>query len=114
MRNQLLTLTATTPAPTSSGPLGLDWGSIAFVFVVGLVVTVLITVAFAVGTRLLAVGAPDVIVPAGMEADDAGVTTPARTMPRPLVATIGAWLCYAVGMAAVAYGIYMIIPALHQ
>jgi hypothetical protein len=113
MGHQLLLHTASTPAPTV-GWLGLDWGSIAFVFVVGLVVTVLITSAFAVGTRLLAVGAPDAIVHAGMEADDPGVVTPARTEPRPVVATIGAWVCYAIGIVAVAYGLYMVIPAFHQ
>jgi hypothetical protein len=99
-------------APT--GWLGVDWGAIVVVFVVGIVATVVITGSYAFGTRLLAVGAPPVLVPPGSEADGPDVIELPRTTPRPAIATLGAWLCYAVGIVAAGYGIYLVIPLFHQ
>ncbi|GAB3394433.1 hypothetical protein GCM10027568_25050 [Humibacter soli] len=101
-------------APSPAGWLGVDWGSILLVFVAGMAVTVVITVSYAFGTRLLAVGAPDVVVPAGSEPDSPDAVQPPRTTQRPVVATIGAWLCFAVGIVAAAYGLYLVIPAFHS
>jgi hypothetical protein len=100
-------------APSTSW-LGVDWGAIGLVFVVGLIATLVVTGSFAVGTRLLAVGAPDVVVPPGGDADDPAAVTPPRTTPRPAPATVGAWACYAIGIAATLYGIYLVIPLFHQ
>lgn len=104
-------LTADT-APT--GWLGVDWGSIALVFVIALVVTVVIASAFAFGTRLLAIGAPDIVL-STPDADPDGPDALAlpRATPRPLAATVAAWVCFAIGIAATAYGIYLVIPLFH-
>jgi hypothetical protein len=114
MQSSILLAAAAVTTAAPSGWLGVDWGAIALVFVVGLVVTVGITSAFAIGTRLLAVGAPDVVVPAGGEADDPTVVSVPRTTPRPVSATVGAWLCYALGAIAAVYGIYLVVPVFHQ
>jgi len=105
---------AAATASASADWLGVDWGSILLVFVAGMAVTVVITASYAFGTRLLAVGAPDVVVPAGSEPDSPDAVQPPRTMQRPVVATIGAWLCFAVGIIAAAYGLYLVIPAFHS
>jgi uncharacterized membrane protein len=79
---------------TTSGFLGVDWSSIALVFVVALVAVVIVVSVYSLGLRLLATG-PDV------------------QHRRPL-ATVGALACIAVGIAAVLYGVYLVIPAFHQ
>jgi hypothetical protein len=99
---------------TAKGWLGVDWGAIGLVLLVAFAVTVVITGSFAVGTRLLAVGAPDVVAPAGGDPDDPAAVTPPRLTPRPMPATVGAWACYAIGIAATVYGIYLVIPAFHS
>jgi hypothetical protein len=71
----------------------IDWAAFGLVLVSALVAAMLIVVFFAVAMRLLALG-PD----------------PRR---RPLPATIGAFLCIAVCVAAVLYGIYLVIPLFH-
>jgi hypothetical protein len=106
----MIALTAELPdAPT----LLIVWGTIALVIGVALAVTVVITGAFALGVRLLAVGAPDAIVPPGSEADGPDVVEPPRTRPRPVIATIGALVCFAVGAAGAVYGVMLVIPAFH-
>ncbi|MFT4212340.1 MAG: hypothetical protein QM626_10770 [Microbacterium sp.] len=94
--------------------LGVDWGAIGLVFVVGLVATVVIVGCYALGTRLLAVGAPDVEVPDGGDPEGPAAIVRPRRQPRPALATVGAALCYAVGIAATLYGIYLVIPAFHR
>lgn len=93
--------------------LGVDWGAIGLVFVVGMAVTVLIVGFYSLGTRLLAVGAPDIEVPAGDDPEGLTAVVHPRTQPRPVPATIGAYLCYAVCIAATLYGIYLVIPLFH-
>jgi len=91
--------------------LGVDWGSFVVVFLVALVATVLIVVFYSTGLRLLAVGSP------ADGSDERGVTTAAvqdvRVGPRPLGATVGAMLCFAVSIAAVLYGLWLLIPQFH-
>lgn len=106
----MLPLADTAPV---TGWLGVDWGSIALVFVVALIVTVAIASSFAVGTRLLAVGAPDIEVAPGEEADGPNAIVRPRREPRPFGATIGAWAFYAIGAAAAVYGIYLVVPLFH-
>ncbi|MFE1646059.1 hypothetical protein [Microbacterium sp. P01] len=94
--------------------LGVDWGSIGLVFVVSLVATVVVAGSYAFGTRLLAVGAPDIEVPEGSEVDGPEAIVRPRTRPRPASATAAASLFFAVGVAATIYGIYLVIPIFHQ
>lgn len=98
---------------TGASWLGVDWGAIALVFAVALAVTLVIVASFAVGTRLLAVGAPDIEVAAGEDPDGPSAIVRPRVTPRPPLATAGAWLCYTVGAAAAVYGIYLVIPLFH-
>lgn len=94
--------------------LGVDWGSIALVFVVSLVATVLIATSFAFATRLLAVGAPDIEIAAGGDPDGPDAIVRPRLAPRPFSATLGAGVLFAVGAAATLYGVYLVIPYFHQ
>lgn len=94
--------------------LGVEWTSIALVFGVGLVATLVVVGAYSLGTRLLAVGAPDIEVPAGADPDGPSAVVSERIAPRPVSATVGAALCYGVGVAATLYGIYLVIPFFHQ
>lgn len=73
--------------------LGVDWGSFVLVFVVAFAASVLIVATYSLGLRLLGAG-PD-------------------RERRPLPATVGAYACFAVGVAAVLYGLYLIIPQFH-
>lgn len=93
----LLTLPATVVAADEAAGagqfLGVDWGSFVLVFVVAFTASVLIVATYAFGLRLLGAG-PD-------------------RAHRPLTATVGAYACLAVGVAAVLYGLYLIIPQFH-
>lgn len=90
-------LLASAATPGAGQFLGVDWGSIAEVTIVTLVATVVIVTFYALGLRLLAVGS----TPAG----DAG--------HRPFGATIGAVACIGVGVLAVLYGVYLVVPLFH-
>jgi predicted cation transporter len=79
---------------TSSGEgrfLGVDWGAFVVVLLVALVATVVIVISYATGLRLLAVGGER----------------------RPAAASFAAYACFAVGVAAVLYGIWLLIPQFH-
>ncbi|MDN4616119.1 hypothetical protein P5G50_16855 [Leifsonia sp. F6_8S_P_1B] len=71
--------------------LGVDWGSFVVVFLVALVATVVIVISYATGLRLLSVGGDH----------------------RPAAASAGAYVCFAIGVAAVLYGIWLIVPQFH-
>jgi hypothetical protein len=88
---------------SSSGFLGVDWGSIALVSVTALVATVVIVTVFSLGLRLLAIGSPD-------DQDGRGTAS----VSRPALATIGGIICVGIGAAAVLYGIYLVIPLFHS
>jgi hypothetical protein len=60
---------------------------------------------YALGIGLLAVGSPN-------DGDHSGASTAAAS-PRPLIATMGAVACIGVGVLAVLYGIYLVIPLFH-
>lgn len=87
--------------------LGVDWGSIALVTITTLVATVAIVSVYSLGLRLLAVGSPD-------DGSDPASGSSVAASSRSMVATIGAILCIGVGVAAVLYGIYLVIPLFHQ
>lgn len=84
--------------------LGVDWGAFVVVSLVALAATVVVVVFYALGLRLLAVGAPlD-----GTEAAGGG-----GVPRRPPLAMAGAVVCFAIGVAAVLYGIWLIVPQFH-
>ena len=84
-------------ATVSSGWLGVDWGALAWVTVTTLVAAVVIVTFYSLGLRLLAVGS----------------STDGAASHRPPAATVGAVVCIAIGVAAVLYGIYLVIPVFH-
>lgn len=67
----------------------IDWAAFLLVFVVSLVSAGAVVVVFATGLRLLA---PD---------------------PRPRIATVAAYGCFAACALGALYGIWLIIPGLH-
>jgi len=92
--------------------VNIAWGSLGLEFVVSLIFAGGLVSIFALGLRLLAVGAPD---QARQGAD--GETTErladgelSLSHERPTWASLGAYLCFAIAVAVVLYGIYLIIP----
>jgi hypothetical protein len=86
--------------------LGVDWGAFVEVFVVAFVAAVVIVAFYAIGLRLFAVGSPD------DTGDDGAVVSSARGR-RPIIATIGGFVCLAIGVLAVLVGLYLVIPQFH-
>ncbi|KQO46331.1 hypothetical protein ASG28_00715 [Frigoribacterium sp. Leaf415] len=94
--------------------LGVDWGAFVVVFATALAATAVIVTSFALGIRLFADGAVESGAGAGAGAGPGAVasnTHPSRS--RPLTATIAGGLCFAVGTAAVLFGLWMIVPQFH-
>jgi len=89
--------------------LGVDWGAFVVVFLVAFAATVVIVCFYAIGLRLLAAGAP-------MDGSDERRDTQgaaAVSFHRPPIATGAAVLCFAVCVAAVLYGLWLLIPQFH-
>ena len=86
-------LVAAESAPGEGQLLGVDWGAFVLVFVVALAATALIVSAYSFGLRLLAAG------------------TSRET--RPVPATVGAYACFGLGVAAVLVSLWLIIPQFH-
>jgi hypothetical protein len=78
----------------TTGFLGVDWSSIALVFIVALVVVVAVVSLYSTGLLLLSSG-------------DSAAT-------RPRIVTAAAWLCIGIGGVAALYGIYLVIPVFHR
>ena len=93
-------------AASESNFLGIDWGAFVVVFVISFAAAVVIVAFYALGLRLLATGSGD-----DVGAD--GALTEGAHGTRPALATLGAYACFAVGAAAVLYGLYLIIPQFH-
>ncbi|AYG02782.1 hypothetical protein [Gryllotalpicola protaetiae] len=91
------------------------WGSLGIEFVVSLVFAAGLVSIFALGLRLLAVGAPDEarLGPDG-SVERVADGEVAISHQRPTWASFGAYLCFAIAVAVVLYGIYLIIPQFHQ
>jgi hypothetical protein len=104
-RHQIV-LAASTPGAGEF--LGVDWGSIALVFVVGLIATVVVVSAYSYGIRLLAIGSPD-----DTESASGGRAAIADAGTRPVLATAGGWACIGIGVVGVLVGIYLVIPQFH-
>ena len=107
-------------AAGNSGFLGVDWGSFVVVFLVAFAASVAIVVSYALGLRLLAVGAPLDDPDGGSGGTggtggtaDAGGPGDARARHRPGVATAGAYVFFAIAVAAVLYGLWLLIPQFH-
>lgn len=93
--------------------LGVDWGAFVVVFLVALAATAVIVTSFALGIRAFAAGAEE---PAGVGAgasDGAAAVVAAGPVSRPAGATAAGLACFAVGVAAVLYGLWMIVPQFH-
>jgi putative Mn2+ efflux pump MntP len=80
--------------------LGVDWGAFVVVFLVALAATVVVVIFFSVGLRLLSNGE--------LEGSPTGAA-----VGRPLSRTLGGWASVAVGVVAVLYGLYLVIPQFH-
>ena len=91
------------------------WGSLGLEFVVSLVFAGGVVSLFALALRLLAVGSPDE-ARLGAEAATERVADGeiAVSHRRPAWASLSAYLCIAIAIAVVLYGIYLTIPQFHQ
>jgi hypothetical protein len=81
--------------------VSIDWGAFGLVVVAALAASLMIVVFFSVALRLLAIGSS-----AGPDRDSA-------SEQRQPLATVGAVACVAICIAAVLYGLYLVIPAFH-
>ncbi|MBD8539722.1 MULTISPECIES: hypothetical protein [unclassified Frigoribacterium] len=94
--------------------LGVDWGAFVVVFATALAATAVIVTSFALGIRLFADGAVESDGGSGVVAAGAGASAGASaSRSRPLAATVAGGLCFAVGTAAVLFGLWMIVPQFH-
>ncbi|GAA4176687.1 hypothetical protein [Gryllotalpicola koreensis] len=89
------------------------WGSLGLEFVVSLVAAGGVVAIFALGLRLLAVGAPVAARASAGEVERVADGEVALSHERPTWASLGAYLCFAIDIAVVLYGIYLIIPQFH-
>ncbi|MFG6402242.1 MULTISPECIES: hypothetical protein [unclassified Microbacterium] len=94
--------------------LGVDWGSILLVAIVALVATVVVVGSYSLGVRLLSVGAPDIEMADGDDPEGSAAVVHTRTQARPMAATLGAGVCFAIGIVATLYGIYLVVPLFHM
>ncbi|MCS5736158.1 hypothetical protein [Herbiconiux daphne] len=101
--------------------LGVDWGSFVVVFVAAFAATIAVVASYALGLRLLSLGGGggggggggvDASGGSGGGAHGSGGSG-SGIRHRPVAATAGAWACFAFGVAAVLYGLYLIIPQFH-
>ncbi|RFA10324.1 hypothetical protein B7R54_14725 [Subtercola boreus] len=86
--------------------ISIDWGAFALVFGISFAAAVGIVVFYALGLRLLSAGSPD-------DTGDDGAVVSGTRGARPLAATVGGYACLAIGVAAVLYSLYLIIPQFH-
>jgi hypothetical protein len=96
--------------------LGVDWGAFVVVFLVALAATAVIVTSFALGIRAFAAGAEEPAgagAGAGAGSDGATAAVAAGPVNRPAAATAAGLACFAVGVAAVLYGLWMIVPQFH-
>lgn len=75
----------------------IDWGALALVFIVALIVTTAVVTIYSLGLRMLA----------------AGTNGAQKAGARPVGATVGAYACIGISAATVLYGVYLVIPAFH-
>lgn len=90
----------------------IEWLAFAQVAVATFVAAAIVVTLYALGIKLLSIPASDTATEAGAARDEE--TDDVEINGRPLWATILANVCFALCGAAVLYGIYLIVPALHQ
>ncbi|GAA1445952.1 hypothetical protein [Leifsonia poae] len=110
MNTRIHSLAQLASSPGDGQFLGVDWGSFVVVTLVALTATVVIVVFYAIGLRLLAIGSPADGSDERGEHTDVGDSV---ARPRPPLATAGAVVCFAIGVAAVLYGIWLLVPQFH-
>lgn len=93
-------------AAASNQFLGVDWGAFVLVFVISFAAAVIVVVFYALGLRLLATGSPD-------DTGKDGTVVSGSRGARPATATVGGYACIGMGVAAVLYSLYLIIPQFH-
>ena len=86
--------------------LSIDWGAFGLVLVASLVAALVIVAFFSIALRLLATGTPPMTGP-GSAGSAAGAS------PRNPLAVVAAVVCIAICVAAVLYGLYLVIPIFH-
>jgi len=89
------------------------WSALGIEFIVSLVAAAGVVAVFALGLRLLAVGAPVEARAATDGGEQVAEGELSLSHSRPAWASLAAYLCFAVAVAAVLYGIYLIIPQFH-
>ncbi|MCA1217443.1 hypothetical protein [Streptomyces sp. 8L] len=91
--------------------MSIDWSALGEVAGVSIGATVAVVVLFALGVRVLSGPGPDGEPLAGAaETDGEGAPGSASVAPLPVFV---AGLCFLACLAAVAYGLYLIIPQFH-
>ena len=103
----MLTGIALTATPSLTADI--DWGALGWVTLTTLIAVVVIVTFYSLGLRLLAVGTGV----GGDSSTDAGSAQSVAFHRAPL-ATVAAVICIAIGVAAVIYGIYLVIPIFHS
>lgn len=90
----------------------INWAALGIEFVVSLVAAGGAVAIFALALRLLAVGAPPEVrqSAASERVADGEVAVSYR---RPTWASLGAYLCFALDIAVVLFGLYLLIPEFH-
>jgi len=108
----------------------IEWSSFLIVLVASITSTAAVVSAYALGIRLLTVSGRTPIVTPAEFTDAITVVSPAEakaaakraakaakksplTDGQKRAALLGAWACFAISAAAVLFGIYLIVPALH-
>jgi hypothetical protein len=108
----------------------IEWSSFLIVLIASITSTAAVVSAYALGVRLLTVSGRTPIVTPAEFTDAITVVSPAEakaaakraakaakksplTDAQKRAALVGAWGCFAISGAAVLFGIYLIVPALH-
>jgi len=96
----------------------IDWGAFLVVFLSALISACALVALYSLGIRFLATPPPKVQREDGSfepdepsrDDEDDDVDNPGR----PRWATVAAYTCFALSVAGVLFGIYLIVPALHS
>jgi hypothetical protein len=106
-------LPAADATPGQGQFLGVDWGAFVIVFLVSIVACGIVVSFFSIGIKLLSLGSAD--DPSGDSRGPKPTTeqVAAARAARPLAATITAYVCFAICIAAVIFGILLVIPPAH-
>lgn len=90
----------------------IDWVAFGIVAIASIVAAASVVTLYSLGIKLLSVPAAGTASEAGVARDEE--TDDVELNGRPWWATILATVCFSLCAAAVLYGIYLIVPALHR